>query len=61
LAEAFLLHDEEPAVDAFTEEWCPGCRPGRPSCDIDDASGAVVLPPNLRLRVRIVDEGGSST
>jgi len=58
LGEAFLLHDDDPAVDAFTEEWCPVAGPDARSCDIDDASGAVVLPPSLRLRVRIVDEGG---
>jgi type II secretory pathway component PulK len=58
LGEAFLLHDNDQAVDAFTEEWCPEPGPDGHSCRIDDTNGQVLLPQNMRLRVQIVDEGG---
>lgn len=58
LGEAFLLHDADYTVDAFTEEWCPDPGTDGHSCRIDDANGQVLLPPNMRLKVRIVDEGG---
>jgi len=63
LGEAFLLHDvPNPAVgndaDAFTEEWCPDPSPDGHACRIDETSGQVQLPPNMRLRVQIIDEGG---
>jgi type II secretory pathway component PulK len=58
LGEAFLLHDNDPAVDAFTEEWCPDPGADAHSCLIDETNGQVLLPQNMRLRVQIVDEGG---
>lgn len=58
LGEAFLLHDDDEKVDAFTEEWCPDPGTDGHSCRIDDANGQVLLPQNMRLRVQIVDEGG---
>lgn len=58
LGEAFLLHDEDPAVDAFTEEWCPQPDAEGYSCNIDEANSEMVIPENMRLRVQIVDEGG---
>lgn len=54
LGEAFLLHDEDPIVDGFSEEWCP--EPREESCRIDES--IFQLPPNLRLRVEIFDETG---
>ena len=58
LGEAFLLHDDDPAVDAFTEQWCPDPGADGHSCLIDETNGQVLLPQNMRLRVQIVDEGG---
>lgn len=59
LGEAFLLHDDPNAqVDAFTEDWCPDPSPDGHACRIDETNGQVLLPPNMRLRVQIVDEGG---
>jgi type II secretory pathway component PulK len=63
LGEAFLLHDAPDPnaandVDAFTEEWCPDPSPDGHACRIDETSGQVLLPPNMRLRVQIIDEGG---
>jgi len=58
LGEAFLLHDQDPAVDAFTEDWCPDPGTDGHSCRIDETTGQVLLPQNMRLRVQIVDEGG---
>ncbi len=58
LGEAFLLHDADYQVDAFTEDWCPGPSPNGDACNIDETSGQVLLPQNMRLRVQIVDEGG---
>ena len=63
LGEAFLLHDtpsqnQNDDVDAFTEEWCPDPSPDGHACRIDETNGQVLLPPNMRLRVQIVDEGG---
>jgi type II secretory pathway component PulK len=56
LGEAFLLKDEDPLADAFTEEWCPApAREGR-SCQIEDGGGQVVIPQGMRLRVEIFDE-----
>ena len=63
IGEAFLLHDTpdpNPAndVDAFTEEWCLDPSPDGHACRIDETSGEVLLPPNMRLKVEIIDEGG---
>lgn len=58
LGEAFLLHDDDPNVDAFTEQWCPDPGADGHSCRIDETNGQVLLPQNMRLRVQIVDEGG---
>ena len=58
LGEAFLLHDNDPTADAFTEDWCPDPSPDGHACRIDETSGQVLLPQNMRLRVQIVDEGG---
>lgn len=58
LGEAFLLHDDDYSVDAFTEQWCPDPGVDGHSCRIDEANGQVLLPQNMRLRVQIVDEGG---
>jgi type II secretory pathway component PulK len=54
IGEAFLLHDEDPVVDAFSEEWCP--EPREESCRIDESF--LQLPGNLRLRIEIFDESG---
>ena len=58
LGEALLLHDSDPAVDAFTEDWCPDHGVDGHACRIDETSGQVLLPQNMRLRVQIIDEGG---
>lgn len=58
LGEAFLLHDSDMTVDAFTEDWCPHPGPAAQSCQIDESNSQLVLPDNMRLRVEIVDEGG---
>jgi type II secretory pathway component PulK len=58
LGEAFLLHDADYLMDAFTEDWCPDPSPDGHACRIDETSGQVLLPQNMRLRVQIVDEGG---
>jgi type II secretory pathway component PulK len=63
LGEAFLLHDTPDPnggndADAFTEEWCPDPSPDGQACRIDETSGQVLLPENMRLRVQIIDEGG---
>ncbi len=54
IGEAFLLHDEDPMVDGFAEEWCP--EPLEESCRIDESF--LQLPANLRLRIQIFDESG---
>jgi type II secretory pathway component PulK len=60
LGEALLLHDSDPTVDAYTEDWCPQTdvapEGDRPACDIDAAASQLVLPENARLRVQILDE-----
>ncbi len=48
LGEAFLLHDDDPAVDAYTEDWG----------NLDALNSQFVLPDNMRLRVQIIDESG---
>jgi general secretion pathway protein K len=48
LGEAFLLHDDDPQVDAYTEDWG----------NMDLLNSQLILPDNMRLRVQIVDEGG---
>ena len=58
LGEAFLLHDSDFTVDAFTEDWCPDPAGDGHACHIDETSGQVMLPQNMRLKVQIVDEGG---
>jgi len=58
LGEAYLLHDQDRQVDAFTEDWCPQADAEGRACLIDDASGQLVLPGNMRLRVQIIDEMG---
>ena len=60
LGEALLLHDNDPTVDAYTEEWCPqpdtAPEGDRPACTVDAADTQLVLPDNTRLRVQILDE-----
>src|ERR1043166_6262788 len=51
LGEALLLHDNDPWIDAFTEDWCPG--PSEFSCMIDESNSQLLLPENMRLRVQI--------
>lgn len=58
MGEAFLLHDDDPLVDAFTEEWCPSPGPEGYSCRIDETNSQLVVPDNMRLRVQILDESG---
>jgi len=58
MGEAFLLHDSDPQVDAFTEDWCPSPGPDGFSCRIDETNSQLVVPDNMRLRVQILDEGG---
>jgi type II secretory pathway component PulK len=48
LGEAFLLHDDDPQVDSYTEDWG----------NIDLLNSQLILPDNMRLLVQIVDEGG---
>jgi type II secretory pathway component PulK len=48
LGEAFLLHDDDPLVDSYTEDWG----------NTDLLNSQLILPDNMRLRVQIVDEGG---
>ncbi len=48
LGEAFLLHDYDPTVDAYTEDWG----------NLDELNSVFVLPDNMRLRVQIIDESG---
>jgi general secretion pathway protein K len=48
LGEAFLLHDDDPLVDSYLEDWG----------NVDLLNSQLILPDNMRLRVRIVDEGG---
>lgn len=57
MGEAFLLHDNDPSIDAFTEEWCPLPGPRGESCLIDETNSGIVIPENMRLRVQIFDEG----
>ncbi len=57
IGEAFLLHDNDPTIDAFTEEWCPLPGPRAESCLIDETNSGIVVPENMRLRVQIFDEG----
>lgn len=54
LGEAVLAFDEDPQVDAFTEEWCP--EPTEVSCRIEGTLFG--LPDNMRLRIEIFDENG---
>ena len=54
LGEAVLGFDEDPQVDAFSEEWCPA--PTEDSCEIDATQFG--LPPNMLLRIEIFDESG---
>jgi len=58
MGEAFLLHDNDWQVDAFTEEWCPAPGPDGYSCRIDETNSQLVVPENMRLRVQILDESG---
>ncbi len=58
LGEAFLLKDIDPTVDSFAEEWCPQVARRGESCRLDETNSQIVLPPNMRLRVEIFDEGG---
>jgi general secretion pathway protein K len=48
LGEALLLHDDDPQVDSYTEDWG----------NADLVNSQLILPDNMRLRVQIVDEGG---
>ncbi len=48
LGEAFLLHDDDPQVDSYTEDWG----------NLDELNSQLILPDNMRLRVQIIDEGG---
>ena len=48
LGEAFLLHDDDPLVDSYLEDWG----------NVDLLNSQLILPDNMRLRVQIVDEGG---
>ena len=48
LGEAFLLHDDDPQVDSYLEDWG----------NMDLLNSQLILPDNMRLRVQIVDEGG---
>jgi type II secretory pathway component PulK len=54
LGEAILGFDDDPQVDAFSEEWCP--EPAEASCVIDGAQFG--LPDNMLLRIEIFDESG---
>ena len=54
LGEAVLGFDEDPQVDAFSEEWCP--EPTEDSCLIDGTQFG--LPGNMLLRIQIFDENG---
>jgi type II secretory pathway component PulK len=54
IGEAVLMHDEDPAIDGFAEEWCP--EPREESCRIDETF--LQLPANVRLRIEIFDESG---
>jgi len=58
MGEAFLLHDSDAQVDAFTEDWCPSPGPDGHSCRIDETNSQLVIPENMRLRVQILDESG---
>lgn len=57
IGEAFLLHDIDPQIDAFTEEWCPLPGPQGESCLIDETNSGIVIPENMQLRIQIFDEG----
>jgi len=48
LGEAFLLHDDDPQVDSYLEDWG----------NMDELNNQLILPDNMRLRVQIIDEGG---
>jgi type II secretory pathway component PulK len=48
LGEAFLLRDDDPQVDAYTEDW------GQPEL----LNSQLIVPERMRLRVQIVDESG---
>lgn len=48
LGEALLLHDDDPQVDAYTEDWGQS----------EQINSLLVVPPNMRLRVLIIDESG---
>ena len=48
LGEAFLLHDDDPQVDSYLEDWG----------NLDEINSQLILPDNMRLRVQIIDEAG---
>jgi type II secretory pathway component PulK len=48
LGEAFLLHDDDPNVDSYLEDWG----------NLDEINSQLILPDNMWLRVQIIDEGG---
>jgi type II secretory pathway component PulK len=66
LGEALLIHDTDPRVDAFTEDWCPGPSESCSTesgqevscCQIDETNSQLILPQNMHLRVQIIDESG---
>jgi type II secretory pathway component PulK len=49
LAEGFLVEDDEPAYDAFTEQWW---------LDLNEFCRGVELDPTMRIRCRVQDESG---
>ena len=49
LAEGFLVEDEEPAYDAYTEQWW---------LDLNEFCRGVELEPTMRIRCRVQDESG---
>ncbi len=48
LGEAFLLHDDDPNVDAYAEDW------GK----VDELNSQLILPERMLLKVQIIDESG---
>ncbi|HXQ23599.1 MAG TPA: hypothetical protein VN812_18110 [Candidatus Acidoferrales bacterium] len=48
LGEAVLLHDDDPTVDSYLEDWG----------QLDQLNSQLVVPDNMRLRVQVIDEGG---
>ena len=49
LAEGFLVEDDEPAYDAYTEQWW---------LDLNEFCRGVELEPTMRIRCRVQDESG---